>query len=301
MKQAFYVLPWAGTACICAALGLVAYHLLAAAKAPANTLGFRGMKRSEALEQLAWFRALDPLLRWLEPFVRAPLSVAAERRLDRFLMGAGDYLGLTAGGFLALSLFAAVLGATSGLVFVQLSGRSAFYVVGGAVLAGLLPYLELWALTERRRKNIRQALPYCIDLLALGLSAGLDFPGAVRQVLDTNRTPNDPLMEELRLILQELTVGKTRREALLQLKERVPIACVHEFVGSVVQAEEHGNPLGPVLQIHAGVSREERSVRAEESASKASVKLLVPMVFLLVAVLALVVSPMFFEIKQTLR
>jgi tight adherence protein C len=151
-----------------------------------------------------------------------------------------------------------------------------------------------------RRLAITSNLPWAIDLLALGLSAGLDFTGSLRQLVDKSSNPDDPLVEELNLILQELSIGKTRKQALLQFAERNPGPLVKEFVGAVVQAEERGNPLGEVLRIQAETSRSRRSFRAEELAAKASVKLVIPMTLLLVAVLIMIVAPLALDISTTL-
>ena len=90
---------------------------------------------------------------------------------------------------------------------------------------------------------MNRRLPYAIDLLALGMGAGLDFPGAVRQVVEKSGAPDDPLVEEFTLILQGLNLGRTRRQALEDFAERVPSDAVKEFVGAVVQAELRGNPV----------------------------------------------------------
>ena len=61
-------------------------------------------------------------------------------------------------------------------------------------------------------KEIGRGLPYVIDLMALAMGAGLDFPGAVRQVVQKSSNPDDPLVEEMTLILQALSlVGRAGR------------------------------------------------------------------------------------------
>jgi tight adherence protein C len=137
-----------------------------------------------------------------------------------------------------------------------------------------------------------------IDLLVLCLSAGLDLPGALRHVVSQCNNPEQPLIEELGFVLQELTVGKTRKVALTQLAERLPFEPVREFVGAIIQAEEHGNPLARVLQIHAEVSRQQRTVRAEEAASRAGVKMMIPMVMIFAAILVVIIGPMALSVKD---
>jgi tight adherence protein C len=67
----------------------------------------------------------------------------------------------------------------------------------------------------------------------------------------------------------------------------------------VTQAEERGKPLGHVLEIQAEASRQRRSTRAEEAASKASVKMLAPMLLIFAAILLLIVTPMALQIQNS--
>ena len=161
----------------------------------------------------------------------------------------------------------------------------------GTVLGAVAPYMIVRGEAQERIKNISRGLPYVIDLMALAMSAGLDFPGAVRQVVDKSSNPEDPIVEEFTLILQTLNLGRTRKDALVAFSERAPTITVSEFVSALVQAEERGNPVADVLLIQAGTSRSRRSIRAEELAAKAGVKMTGPLALILFAVLALVLGP----------
>jgi tight adherence protein C len=151
---------------------------------------------------------------------------------------------------------------------------------------------------QERIKNISRGLPYVIDLMALAMGAGLDFPGAVRQVVDKSSNPRDPIVEEFTLILQTLNLGRTRKDTLLEFVKRAPAATVAEFVNALVQAEERGNPVAEVLSIQATSSRVRRSVRAEEMAAKAGVKMTGPLMLVFLAVLALIVGPAMINITE---
>jgi tight adherence protein C len=163
-----------------------------------------------------------------------------------------------------------------------------------------LPYLHLTGIEQARKKHVQKRLPYVIDLLSLALSAGLDFPGALRQVVEKTSNARDPLVEEINLILYELSVGKTRKQALAQLSERVPTESVQEFVAAVTQAEERGNPLAEVLNIQAEASRQGRSVRAEESASKAGMKMFIPIVIIVLVVMLMILAPLIMGLESSL-
>jgi tight adherence protein C len=55
-----------------------------------------------------------------------------------------------------------------------------------------------------------------------------------------------------------------------------------------------------VLRIQAEVSRRKRSVAAEEAASKAGVKMVIPLVLVFACILILIVSPMGLSLQDTL-
>jgi tight adherence protein C len=172
--------------------------------------------------------------------------------------------------------------------------------VAGIMLGGALPYMQISGVGQERLKNISRGLPYVIDLMALSMGAGLDFPGAVRQVVEKSSNPNDPLVEEFTLLLQTLNLGRTRKEALTEFARRAPVETVTEFVNSLVQAEERGNPVAEVLAIQATVSRTRRSVRAEELAAKAGVQMVGPLMLVFFCVMGLLMGPALMNIMNGL-
>jgi tight adherence protein C len=282
--------------CLAVAVFTLVYVVVASPSMPPSRLGIRGLKRMSTLKSSSLWAQLEPSTRWLGTRLGGLLSSSTRASLDRQITLAGDFWGLTPEEVIALTLISSSLGALFGSLFSLALSRGALYPVVGAFLCGILPYLQINGLQQERQKRVQTGLPYVIDLLALGLSAGLDFTAALRQVVDKSSNPDDPLIEELNIILQELSVGKTRKQALLQFAERVGGESVREFVSAVVQAEERGSPLSDVLRIQAQSSRQRRSVRAEEAAATASVKMLAPMVLLFVSILMLIVTPMIMQI-----
>ncbi len=281
-----------------AALFTVGYVVMSTPTVAASRLGIRGLKRSSALKKSPLWAQIEPSVRWLGVRVASVLSPSMQASLDRQITLAGDFWGLTPEELVALSLLSSSCGALIGSLFSLTFKRGALYPIVGAFLGFVLPYLQISGLQQERQKRVQTGLPYVIDLLALGLSAGLDFTGSLRQVIDKSSNPDDPLVEELNIILQELAVGKTRKQALLQFVDRVGGETAREFVSAVVQAEERGSPLSDVLRIQAQTSRQRRSTRAEEAAATASVKMLGPMVLLFFAILMLIVTPMILSIGQ---
>jgi tight adherence protein C len=281
------------------ALFALTYGLASAPSRVASRLGMRGLKRRRAIEDSAGWAQLEPVVRWLGVRVSGLIGDETYQRLDDQIALAGDYLGLTPEEYVSLSIVSSVLTSLGGaLTGFALDNNVTLFAIVGLGLGAAIPYLQISGEGQRRQKEINRGLPYVIDLMALGMSAGLDFPGAVRQVVEKSSNPEDPLIEELTRVLQELSLGRTRKQALIDFGKRCPSAAVTEFVAALSQAEDRGNPVAEVLQIQAGVSRMRRTVNAEEAAAKAGVKMVGPLFLLFACIMLLVMGPMVLKLSQ---
>ncbi len=290
-----------------AVIGTLVFALMAfvygVASAPtriANRLGLRGLKRQRVLGTNELWASVEPFVRWLGVRVSGLTTDEQRAELDRQIGLAGDFYGLTADEYLALSFLSAVGGAAFGAFAGWMLDLGMITVIVGLMLGGATPYMQISGVAQERLKNIGRGLPYTIDLLALSMGAGLDFPGAVRQVVEKSSNPDDPLVEEFTLILQTLNLGRTRKEALQEFARRAPVEAVTEFVNSLIQAEERGNPVAEVLTIQATVSRTRRSVRAEELAAKAGVQMVGPLMLIFFCVMGLLLGPAILNIMSGL-
>ncbi|MGB8332658.1 MAG: type II secretion system F family protein [Polyangiales bacterium] len=255
------------------------------------TLGARGLNRAEVLRRGGFFALVEPPLRvfaaWVEvmPFER----VRARARVS--LTHAGDYMGLSEDELLAMcALCGLVLGIVGYILCILLSLPSSLTVCA-ALLGMVTPWFRVLAIAQARARSIGRALPAAVELAAMCMSAGLDFPGSLHRIVESAADQNEPIIEEFRRVLQELDLGHTRRNAMEGFAARVPTNHVREFVNSVVQAEDKGTPLSSVLTIQAQTQRLRRSVAAEETASEAALMLLGPMTLIFLCVIALLLGP----------
>lgn len=282
------------------ALGIVTYVMLSAPSQTAGRLGLRGLKRQAAIRKNELWASIEPLVRWLGVRLDPVLPGGLRASLNTQLSNAGDYLGLSPAEYVGLAIFSGFgLGSTS-VLLVYLTDSTPLIAIAGFLIGGMIPYVQIGGEATERLKNISRGLPYVIDLMALSMGAGLDFPGSVRQVVEKSSNPDDPIVEEFTLLLQAITLGRTRKDALLDFSRRAPVDTVREFVSALVQAEERGNPVADVLAIQAGVSRNRRSVRAEEAASKAGVQMVGPLMLAFFAILGLVLGPAMFSLIKVL-
>ena len=280
-------------------IGVATYKVASTESRINERLGRRGMKRMEALAKSEGWTAVEPLVRWFGVRLSRVMPGFLARHLERQILFSGDYLGLLPEEVIAICFLSTLLGAALGTGVDFTAGTHGLATMGFATAGAIGPYMQLLTLADERRHRIGRSLPYAVDALTLSMSAGLDFPGGIRNYV-ARALPDDPLTEELEYLLQNLNLGHTRRSALVELAERVPTDAVKEFVHTVVQAEEKGTPLSEVLSIQATISRQRRTTRAEELAAKAGVKMSLPLGLLVATLVALLVTPLLLKARSSL-
>jgi tight adherence protein C len=289
---------WLAATALGLTVGVLGFALTLAPSTPVSRLGLRGLKRQRALETSELWRHVEPVVRWLGVRFGSVLSAAQRERVDRKLSLAGDVLGLCPEEYLALSLISMLLSVGFALAFASAGEVGVnLLLMLFLPLGALLPHLQIGGMGRDRLVAISRGLPFVVDLMGMAMSAGLDFPGAVRQVVEKAPNPSDPTIEELTLMLQGMQIGRSRQDVLRELARRAPCDAVLEFTGALIQAEQRGNPIGEVLQIQASTYRTRRSVNAEEAAAKAGVQMTAPLFLVFVSVLMLVLGPMLVGLK----
>jgi tight adherence protein C len=165
-----------------------------------------------------------------------------------------------------------------------------FMFPGIAIVGWFFP--SIYASTQKNKRYISVVvdLPFFIDLMALSTQAGLDFMGSLQRIVD--KAEESTLADEFKIVLQDLKLGSSRRDAMTALASRLDIPEITSFVAVVRDAEETGAPIAQVLKDQAIQMRLERFVRAEKAGAKASQAMLIPLMFLILpAVFLMVFSP----------
>lgn len=289
-------LPWLpilrmGLLCVCVGLvGSCAYVLAAIPPLVSPRLGVRGRNRVLAREG-ASFRLLEPVgltvggwLRRLDLAVRAPLA--------RLICTAGEPEGLEPDELLARCALSCLVVGGLGVWVLARARMDPGWQATLLVLTFAAPVLNVRASAKQRAKELERSLPSAMDLCALCMGAGADFPQALRFSIQDLGAAHVVCLDELGRVLDELSLGRTRVEALAAMGERTDSHAVKEFVSAICQSEEKGTPLVEALTIQASTLRQRRSVLAEEMAAKAAVKMMFPVMLMVAAILLIVVGPM---------
>lgn len=247
-------------------------------------------------------RVIRPMVASLLGFLGRFAPQRNLQEIQHRLEVAGRPFGWTVADFLGLRLLSALL---CGVMFFVLMLFGDFrtpvriLLTGVAILLGFyLPSLWLLLRINQRKSDILRALPDGLDMLNICVGAGLGFDAALSRVGGRWQTP---LAHEFNRVVAEIRLGKSRREALLDLVNRTEVSEIESFVATIIQADQLGVSIAKVLRTQAEQMRMIRRQRAEEIARQATIKLLFPLVFLIFpAMLAVLLGPAVPQLLRTL-
>ncbi len=140
-------------------------------------------------------------------------------------------------------------------------------------------------------------MPDALDLLTICVEAGLGFDAAMARVAEKW---NSPLSMAFARVIQEVQLGKLRREALHDMQDNIGISELTSFVAAIIQSEQLGVSMSKVLRVQADQMRVRRRQLAEEEAHKAPIKMLIPMAFLMFpSLLIILLAPAVLQIIKS--
>jgi tight adherence protein C len=234
----------------------------------------------------------------------APSTIRAKAVSE--LARAGDpmtvemYLAIRTGAMIGLPFAYLLFSMRSG----EPMGIAGLVWLGSLFMAG--SRLSSWMVRRRmqaRQDDVLRKLPSALDLITVCMEAGLSFDSGLAKVVEKT---SGTLSDEFGRVLYEMQIGKSRREALRDMGQRVQVRDLTAFVAAIVQADQMGMSLGPVMRAQSEEVRTRRRQHAEEQAMKAPIKMLFPlMFFILPATMLVVLGPaavtLFTQILTTMR
>ena len=296
MQQIPVILVWA----VAAAL-LVGYAASVASEITYVTLA-DGRKTERKIPLI--FRLLLPFVSNLSRVVMRPAFAKARANADWMIVACGLEGLLTGAEFMALKLLVPlVCGSVCAVLVLSLcalvpdsflSSNSLLLVLMGYLYFYAYPLIWLRSSLKKRHFSIMLALPFVLDLLTLSVEAGMDFMSALQRNCARRRL--DPLNEELIRMTREIQMGIARRVALRNMADRVRQPDLKAVAFALIQADELGVPIGPILRIQSEQLRARRFDRAERLANEAPVKMLGPLLLCIFpAVLIVLLAPLLLE------
>jgi tight adherence protein C len=250
------------------------------------------------------FRLLLPFVSNLSRVVNRPAFAKSRETADQMIVASGLEGLLSGSEFIALKILVPfVCGSAWALaVFAPVMLDAETFLSGNTVLIAMLGFLYFYAYPlmwlrntlKKRHFAIMRALPFVLDLLTLSVEAGMDFMSALQRNCNSRRL--DPLNEELIRMTREVQMGISRRVALRNMAERSRQSDLKAVSFALIQADELGVPIGPILRIQSDQLRQRRFDRAERLANEAPVKMLGPLLLCIFpAVLIVLLAPILLQ------
>lgn len=142
-----------------------------------------------------------------------------------------------------------------------------------------------------RRASIARDMPTFLDIVTLGLCAGLSFDASVELYCKRCQTPLALALSDALLLWR---IGaKSRAEALQELADELQVPAMTHFASTVTEAIAFGTPLSKTLERQAEVIRDEQRAMVEEEIERVPVKMLIPLGTLIVpAMLLAILGPL---------
>ncbi len=173
-----------------------------------------------------------------------------------------------------------------------------FWLSMSIAVGYMAPEYWLKGKIKRVKMLMTKEMPDAIDLLGLCVNAGLDFMLALKWVVE--KSPPSIIVSELNVLLQEINVGKTRRDALRDMAQKYDVPEMASFSRTLIQADKMGTSVSEALTRLSEDMRLSRFRRGEQLAMKAPLKLLVPLLFFIFPVVGvLVAGPILLQFIET--
>ena len=238
-----------------------------------------GRESLRASNDTAWSRLADAI-------ERAGLNLADTKsdRLRQKLVMAG-FQSPAAPRLFTLIRLVLVFALPLGYVILAYSGDEPpsfvrVYLIGSvlALLGLYLPNLYVQARADRRRDEIVNGFPDCLDLILVCVEAGLGIEAAMDRV-GREMVHSHPLVAELLSITTlQLRAGATREDAFRRLAEAAAVDEIRSFTTLLIQSDKLGTSVSATLRVYASEMRERRRMRAEEKAHRLPVLISIPLV-----------------------
>ncbi len=233
-------------------------------------------------------RLLGPMASQLGGSLQKLLPTNWVKGIEKQLLMAGEPT--TVSGFLMGTAVAEGVLVLFGLTIISsgggFGGTNTLILGGLGVIGAIGPKVWLSNRVRFRQKLILKSLPDAFDLVTTCLEAGLGLEAALARVAEK---VEGPFGEELTVMLQEVSLGRLRREAMKDLSDRVGLADLSAFINAVIQAESMGTSIAAVLRVQADQMRVKRRQRAEQQAQAAPIKMMFPLVLCIFPTMFLVI------------
>lgn len=165
-----------------------------------------------------------------------------------------------------------------------------FIAIAAAAAGFLAPKQILRLAAANRARRIRAELPFTLDLLVMMLESGVAIDQAFRTFAEGDGRATPLTQAATRLLVRDLDRGAPHELALARWADRLPVPGARDLARVIVRSLRHGAPLGPTLKAFAREFGELRIAKAREAVGRASAKMTLAMLVLIMPALFIVLA-----------
>ena len=201
-------------------------------------------------------------------------------------------------------IFSGIILTLGTLFFISITGKDVQASLALAVTAGIFgfvfPNTFLDKIATQRQQNIDKVLPDALDLLVICTEAGMGIDQSFLKVAANLGSKGKDLAEEIILTNREMNLGQDRSLCWNNLGERSNTEELKNLARVIVQSEKVGSSVGGVLRSQSDFLRVRRRQKAEETAAKMTIKMMIPMaLFIFPCIMAVTLGPPVLKLVST--
>ena len=212
--------------------------------------------------------------------------------------------------FLSLQIMIISLAVLSGIIIVitvPWFEAKSFFVKGVTVVlftwaAYRLPNFYLWRATKRYRQKLKRSFLDFLDLFLICVEAGFSNDKALARVSKELKRLHPELMEQVGLLITELTILPQRKIAWENFAERTGIEETKVIAQIINQSEQLGSSISQALRVQSDMFRSEKLSYVEQKAMRLPTLLTIPLVvFIIPALMILLLGPSILSAIEAFR
>ncbi|GAA0480441.1 type II secretion system F family protein [Salinibacillus aidingensis] len=234
-------------------------------------------------------RILSPMAEKLRGFILKRTPKHKLQEMENKLRDAGNPFGLTGPNFILLRLVITIgFILLLWVMFLPSADQMAKLIFLSIFAALFINFYANYYITAKKKQRvieIEKSMPDFFDMVTVSIEAGMGLDSALRRVC---KQMDGPLSKEFLYALEDMKLGKSRKNALTDLRNRVASEFLKSVISAIIQADQMGIGMSKVLQAQTQRIREQQRQKVKEQAMKAPVKMLIPMVLFIFPTLFIV-------------
>jgi tight adherence protein C len=214
-------------------------------------------------------------------------------KLRRDLVRAGYFSDQAIRSYIFVRLSLVLILPTITYILTSIFLDSIYISLGIVAISALIAILGPDAYIARRQRILQQqyrlVFPDLLDMLVVCTDAGLSLDAAFARIQPEVSKQSQALGVNLSLLGAETRAGRSTADALGAMADRLNIDEARAFMILLRQSIELGTDIGEALRVFSDEMRNKRLLRAEETANKLPVKMVMPLGALIFPVILMVV------------